>query len=165
MMYEKYKPRAQTFATLPPQFNPSAENPNPPVLHFGLPVTDPILQAYAEWAGELRCLKLNPTFVDPSFVFDAVKVLSEVCNCEFTLVDPYLKISKCHSVVSLYSNYNYKGRQLIEEDEQDVLGMMKAELELADEVQAAWYFDSDDPWRPEYEWMLLLCSGQFDTTC
>ena len=46
-------------------------------------------------------------------------------------------------------NYDYKGKQLVEKDEQNVLDMIRAELGLEADVQAAWYFDIGDPWRPK----------------
>ena len=149
-MYENYKERAQFFATLPLEYKPSRrKNPNPPVLNFGIPICLDSLMEYAVWAGELTPADLASDSLCPIVPYSAVEVLSEVCACKLRLVAPKIPTSKCEAIISLYSNYDYKGKQLVEKDEQNVLDMIRAELELEDDVQAAWYFDSRDPWIPK----------------
>ena len=142
----------QSFATLPLEYKPSRrKNPNPPILNFGVPIRLQSLLEYAEWAGELTLDDLDESSEYHSIIvpFSAVDVLSEVCAYELRLVTPNIPTSKCHAIISLYSNYDYKGKQLVEKDEQNVLDMIRAELGLEADVQAAWYFDIEDPWTPK----------------
>ncbi|THH13097.1 hypothetical protein EUX98_g9759, partial [Antrodiella citrinella] len=48
---EHNKPHSLAFETLPPEYDPSPENPNPPVLNFGIPCSQDALIEYAVWAG------------------------------------------------------------------------------------------------------------------
>jgi len=153
LWYQKHKPRARNFGKLPRQYRVSPENPNPPLLHYGVAVTERHLLKYAVWAGEdiymppnnlVAYKQLHPLALDK-----AVKVLRETCVYNhFELADPYFMTPRCEVLVSLYTNYNYRGRRLIKEGEEDVIDMLKAELDLAPKAQPRWYFDRSDPWRP-----------------
>ena len=148
MVYPRYKPRAQTFTSLPAKYDPSPENPKPPVLNYGIPVTSDDLFKYATWAGKVTYFKLSPDQVSPRFLWSSVEVLSDSVIYPLILAEPYFTTPKCHFIVSLYSNYNYKEKQLVDEDEENVIDAIKGELELDSEVKPMWYFDVKDPWRP-----------------
>lgn len=115
-------------------------NPNPPLLHFGLPVTYNQLKGYIDWVTVTYNLE----------VFDPLTPLTKSLNCPFRigLEMPYFTTTKCQGLITLYTNYNFEERELIDEDEEDLLQRIKMELEMDEDVSAGWYFDADDPWKP-----------------
>ncbi|THH30154.1 hypothetical protein EUX98_g4047 [Antrodiella citrinella] len=121
--YEKHKHRAQDFVIVPAKYRPSRMHPKPPVLHFGVPVTAFDLLRYA--------------------------ILKETCAYDdFVLEQPYFVAPQQEMLVSFYTNYNFKTTRLIAEDEQNLIDVLKGELDLDSSVIPKWYFPSSDPWRP-----------------
>ena len=129
MLYPRYRPRAQTFTSLPAKYDPSPENPTPPLLNYGIPVTCENLFNYATWAGKVTYFKHSPDQVSPRFLRSSIEFLGESIVYSLTLAEPYFTTPKCHYVVSLYSNNDYKEKQLVDEDEENVIDLIKSELE------------------------------------
>lgn len=63
----------------------------------------------------------------------------------------YHSTKKCEAIVAMYSNYSWKDERLVKEDEENVLDMVRQELDMElgnVEAEARWWFDFQDPWQP-----------------
>lgn len=145
--YPKYRPRAQAFYTLPDRYRLTPENPSPPTLHFGIPVSAPQILDYGVSKGVVREDYSIGSIITYRYA-QVVKRLSRSCGYELTLKRLFFTTMKYAFVISLYSNYNYHQRQLGREEELAVFNKIKDKLQLDSDVPVGWFFDSDDPWRP-----------------
>ncbi|THH19459.1 hypothetical protein EUX98_g8772 [Antrodiella citrinella] len=134
-----------TFETLPPEYDPSPENPDPPVLNFGIPCSQDSLIKYAIWAGVDVLLPQNRNAINPFAMYDAVRVLRETCVYD-KLYLAFLAVttSKCHAIVAVCSSKNHKTGRLVSEDEKNVFDVVKDELKMDQSIQPGWYFDGWD---------------------
>ncbi|KAI0057672.1 hypothetical protein BV25DRAFT_1841529 [Artomyces pyxidatus] len=133
---EQRKPVAE----LPRKYVVTRDNPHPPFLAFGFLRTIDQLFAYAQKHGlkddEDPDEPLTPEFC----VFPCLERLREVAS------EPYLSIVPVFSptdeevyVVTLYTNNTMCALQCTDEDEQDILQLLREELEIADPPM--WYWD------------------------
>ncbi|KAI0308624.1 hypothetical protein OF83DRAFT_1089674 [Amylostereum chailletii] len=135
---ELYKDR-MPMTNLPPQYRRTCENPNPPLLYFGIPVSYKSLIDYAEQEGVLRSNRHFPDGICPTSTFTAVKQLGKICCFPtLTLETPFPLRPRYTAIVKLYSNYE---PILVKDDEAFLVAMIKEELGLEDDVEAKWYFD------------------------
>jgi hypothetical protein len=127
------------------EFRVTKSNPNPPTVHYGIPLEAGDLPEYAERNGR-----------EPARFMREVPILSEKIYYPLGFCVPFGPTADCRYVLELYSNYTMAKKQLIEEDEEDVISMVKEELKLDPSVRPKWYFDQLDPWTPSVRDQLLL---------
>ena len=118
------------------EFRVTKSNPNPPTVHYGIPLEVSDLPDCAERNGR-----------KPSRFMRKVSLLSEKTHYPLGLCVPFGPTADCRFVLELYSNYTMRGKQLkVEQDEKDVISMVKEELKL----------DHLDPWVPSVRDQLWL---------
>jgi hypothetical protein len=61
---------------------------------------------------------------------------------------PSLLTADCSAIIALYSNYIVEDNKLIEEDEEDMIQMVREALRYDKSVWQKWYFEMDDTWQP-----------------
>ncbi len=145
LILKAYAPRCP-MEQLADEFRVTKSNPNPPLLHYGIPLESSDLPEYAERHGR-----------EPARFMREVSILSEKVRYPLGLCVPFGPTTDCRFVLELYSNYTMRGNQLkVERDEQEVISMLKEELKLDPSVRPKWYFDHLDPWRPSVRDQLLL---------
>jgi hypothetical protein len=128
------------------EFRVTKSNPNPSLVHYGIPLEVSDLPEYAERNSR-----------DPDRFMREVSFLSEKVRYPLGLCVPFGPTTDCRYVLELYSNYTIRGKQLkVERDEEDVISMLKEELKLDLSVRPKWYFDHLDPWMPSVRDQLLL---------
>ena len=120
-----------------------------------MPVTKFQLLYYAKWSGIDIYLPYRPEYgkqLNPWVVSRSVRRIAEVVDFPpLTLAYPYYPTKKCQVIVAMYSNYNWKQEKLVAEDEENVLDMVRQELDMEFgnvEAEARWWFDAQDPWQP-----------------
>ena len=90
--------------------------------------------------------------LNPWVIHRSVARIAEVVDFPpLKLAYPYHSTKKCEAIVAMYSNYTWKEERLVAEDEENVLDMVRQELDMElgnVEAEARWWFDSQDPWKP-----------------
>lgn len=127
----------------------------PPLVHFGIPLKDvSIIGEHAKRNGR-----------HPLRIMREVYYLSRKVEYKLEFCRPFRKTADCRAVLELYSNYTMDEKKLVEEDEEDVISMVKDALQLDLSVRPRWYFDWTDPWQPtmEEEARFQLESDEEDT--
>ena len=120
------------------EFRVTKSSPNPPIVHYGIPLEASDLREYAERNSR-----------DPERFMCETPILSEKVRYPLGLRVPFGPTTDCRFVLELYSNYTMRGKQkLIERDEEDVISMLKGELKLNPSVRPKWYFDHFDHLDP-----------------
>ncbi|KAI0058553.1 hypothetical protein BV25DRAFT_1919249 [Artomyces pyxidatus] len=118
----------------------------PPELHFGLALTQDELLAYANKHG----------LVEEDYPDDPLDVFScrypvMMCLRELTddstvyIAPPFVPGTVRPIMVALYSNYTRSKQKLVDEDEREVLDIIRDELNLEGQP-ALWYWDAGNPW-------------------
>ncbi|KAJ7645581.1 hypothetical protein DFH06DRAFT_590016 [Mycena polygramma] len=132
----------------PPTLLRTKANLEPTAYQFGFVVPNETLKAYAL----KRNLVLDDHFKSPLHSLCAISrsirhlETSTVAHCaRLSHARPNDDFGRAHCVVSLYSNYNMKNRELVEEDKQDVVEIIQRELGISDAPK--WYWDrrNDSP--------------------
>ena len=128
---------------LPDQCRVTKANPNPPLVHFPIPVDEVDIFKYA--------IKHKLIYPDPRVpdIAEAMKHLSQYAEYELDLSWPFEPTADCGLILILYDNYTMKDKMLIDEDQEDVIQMVQEALGLDRSKRPKWYFDWEDPWRPE----------------
>ena len=127
------------------EFRVTKSNPTPPTVRYGIPLDANDLSDYAERNSR-----------EPARFMREVPILSEKVEYPLGLYVPFGPTADCRFVLELYSNYTMGKKQLIEQDEEDVISMVKEELKLDPSVRPKWYFDQLDPWVPSVRDQLRL---------
>ena len=143
-LLKAYAPRCP-MEQLRDEFRVTKSNPSPPTVHYGIPLEASDLREYAERRNR-----------DPERFAREVPILSEKVNYPLGLCVPFGPTTDSQFILELYSNYTMGKKQLIEEDEEDVISMVKEELKLDPSVRPKWYFDQLDPWVPSVRDQLRL---------
>lgn len=130
---------------LPDEYKVTESNPNPSLLTYGIPVNVAKINAY-----ELKHESERPHPTKPFHRCFAMHILSKHVQHPLRLGFIASLATEYSVVVVLYTNHNMAKRQLVEEDEEDVISMVKEALELDEDVRPRWDFDCDDPSVPEY---------------
>jgi hypothetical protein len=129
---------------LPDEYRVTESNPKPPLLTYGIPVDIEKVLAYGRKHESERPNPDKP----PRRMFQMV-VLSKHVQYPLRLGFPAMLATEYTSVVVLYTNYNMDKKKLVQEDEEDVISMVKEALELDEDVRPRWDFESGDPFVPK----------------
>ncbi|KAI0311069.1 hypothetical protein OF83DRAFT_792820 [Amylostereum chailletii] len=148
---ELYKPRLP-MDKLPSKYVPTTTNPYPILLHFGIPTSGEALTAYALKKSIAVFEKDDPTRTCTLRTpVAAVKRLVKECgfrDFELMLQTPRLLPRDCDYLVALYSNHTMRKHALILSEENEVLDIIRRELDLDKNIPAMWYFHHGDEWMP-----------------
>lgn len=107
---------------------------------FGFGITRRQLVDYAR---RVKILKpTSPDWKKSLAAFDTALYLSVIAEAELDM--RLIWHSKNRYCVSLYSNYTQYSKQLVDEDEKDVLDIIREELNIPGDVPPMWYFQMDD---------------------
>jgi hypothetical protein len=129
---------------LPPEYKVTENNPKPPLLTYGIPVE---MSKVVEYGRQHESERAN--FRKPILGMLAIPVLSKHVQYPLRLGFPTMLTTDYGAVMVLYTNYDVDKAQLIEEDEEDVIAMVKEALKVGDDVRPRWYFDERDPFVPQ----------------
>ncbi|KAF8554132.1 hypothetical protein OG21DRAFT_1509276 [Imleria badia] len=136
-------------AQLPDQYRVTADNPDPPLVHFAIPLDVDVLYEYADKHNLTEYLPRVRNVVSPESAFKATKLLSQVVEYELDFCWPFGPTADCGIILSLYDNFTMEEKMLIDEDQEDVIQMVQEELGLDKSMRPKWYFDALDPWEPD----------------
>ena len=136
-------------AQLPDEYRVTADNPDPPLVHFAIPLDVVVLYEYADKHNLSRYLPYVPNVISPESAFMATELLSQEVQCELDLCWPFAATADCGIILGLYTNYTMEEKRLIDEDQEDVIQMVQEELGLDKSIRPKWYFDALDPWEPD----------------
>ncbi|KAG6371026.1 hypothetical protein JVT61DRAFT_10749 [Boletus reticuloceps] len=142
-----YAPRSP-MSQLPERYHVTKENPEPPKLYFAFPHLNKALYKYAEEYDLTRYIRCDPKVPSPATLFSVAGHLSKHVDYGLNVAFPFLNTADCTSIIVLYDNYTMNNKQLIEEDEEDVIEMVQEALGYDKLVRPKWYFDVHDPWQP-----------------
>jgi hypothetical protein len=138
-------------AQLPAKFN-CMLNPSKdvPILHFGIPVTVQKLMDYAKKHGMVdkaaKKYNIPPEKVSYQLVaLNLYKRLVHKTDCHVMLT-PIFSLDYELSVC-LYTNYTMRRMQLVDQDEKEVLEILKEELGTA--APAVWFWGLDEIWHED----------------
>ncbi|KAI0309568.1 hypothetical protein OF83DRAFT_1088982 [Amylostereum chailletii] len=145
MNEELYRPRAP-LSVLPRKYRRTISNPNPPVLHFGIPVSFSTLQEYGARNGKVHRLQHDPDGASPGTIFLAMEHLKEECDYPLTMEIPFWAPREYDAIISLYSNHTRAKKQIIKPHEKELLEIIKEELRVPKSTKPKWYFDTKDKW-------------------
>jgi hypothetical protein len=137
--YSKFYPMDE----LPPEYKVTESKPKPPLLTYGIPVDIDKVTAYG-----CKNESERPDAGKPVRRMFEMIVLSKHVQYPLRLGFPAMLATEYTAVVVLYTNYNMDKRQLVEEDEEDVISMVKEALELDEDVRPRWDFECGDPFVP-----------------
>jgi hypothetical protein len=129
---------------LPAEYKVTESNPKPPLLTYGIPAEVDKISAYGH--------KHESERPEPGKPFDrwfAMLVLSKHVQYPLRLGFPAMLATEYTTVVVLYTNYNMDKKKLVQEDEEDVVAMIKEALELDEDVRPRWDFERGDPFVPK----------------
>lgn len=143
-----FAPR-RPMAQLLDQYRVTTANPEPPLIHFAIPIDDAVLYQYAEKHDLNKYYPCDPDIVSPTTLLFATDQLSEQVQYELELNFPFDITADCDVILTLYSNYTMGEKMLVDEDQEDVIQMVQEELGLDKSVWPKWYFDADDSWEPD----------------
>ena len=107
---------------------------------FGFGVTHRQLVDYALQVGILS--PSSPAWECSSAVFDATMHLARLALFELDMRCIYHPTY--NYCVCLYSNYTQQSKELVEEDEKEVLDIVRKELKIPDDDAPMWYFQKTD---------------------
>ncbi|KAH8087152.1 hypothetical protein BXZ70DRAFT_541427 [Cristinia sonorae] len=143
MIYDWYCPLSEPLAQLPPEWRHCPKtNPRPPLLHFGLVISEACFDEYIE-----RTFSKNGSNASMCLMQDELAASAQ-CKHIF-ITDPISYSPLRRVVVSLYSNYNYRKYRLYPEDEEDVINDLREALNLGKEVKAMWYLNALEVLNPQ----------------
>ncbi|KAI0321137.1 hypothetical protein OF83DRAFT_402509 [Amylostereum chailletii] len=137
-MFEEFVVRKPPLAQLPLELQPTKRTDNKPLLHFGFIFTETQFTDCSEknnlvedkWTGRRR---------KTVALFSVVEFL---CKKSRALLQYQMPLCMdTHHMISLYSNFNIKRRQLREEDEKEVIEIIKKELCIEPSVEPMWWWD------------------------
>ncbi|KAN0084010.1 hypothetical protein V8E55_007514 [Tylopilus felleus] len=132
-------------AQLPDQYRVTKANPNPPLVHFAIPIDAVVLYNYA---AKHKIVHPEERILD---LGKAMEHLSEYAEYEIYVYWPFKATADCGLILVLYDNYTMKDKRLIDEDQEDVIQMVQEALGLDKSMRPKWYFDWEDPWVPDDE--------------
>lgn len=133
-------PRAETFDVLPDEYKVSKTNPNPPILQYALPTPKSKLRTYLRWCKQSGTLEPGETITD---------VLSDLCWYRIRLGRPFFATKDAAYILEIYNNYDTKeSHRPTPEQEEEILRVLRSELELPEDVKPRWFFHPDDPRGP-----------------
>ncbi|KAJ6512043.1 hypothetical protein C8R47DRAFT_1207396 [Mycena vitilis] len=118
----------------------TSTNLEPPLYQFGILLRDMTLIDYAakhELVSAEKLLK-SPIY-QLSAIAMALQRLRALAKAPLSYRRASDEFGDEYSVLSLYSNYNLDNRQLVDEDEQDVIRIIKEELDI--DGSPRWYWD------------------------
>ncbi|KAF8546049.1 hypothetical protein OG21DRAFT_1518378 [Imleria badia] len=136
-------------AQLLDEYRVTADNPDPSLVHFAIPLDIDILYEYADKHNLTEYLPRFPNVISPESAFKATELLSQVVECELDFRWPFGATADCGIILGLYTNYTMEEKMLVDEDQEDVIQMVQEELGLDKSVRPKWYFDALDPWEPD----------------
>jgi len=134
---------------LPDQYRVTAVNPDPPLVHFAIPIDVVVLYKYAGKHNLTEYFPHLPNIISPKTVFVATEHLSQDVQYELDFGWPFEPTADCGVILGLYNNYTMEEKMLIDEDQEDVVQMVQEALGLDRSVRPKWYFDAHDPWEPD----------------
>jgi hypothetical protein len=130
---------------LPDRYRVTAANPDPPLVHFAIPVD--IFDLY-EYAYKHDLIEIIPHLphvpISPASALSATERLSQEAQYELEFGWPFEPTADCGIILSLYDNYTMEEKLLIDEDQEDVIQIVQEELGLDKSVRPKWYFDIHD---------------------
>ncbi|KAJ6512045.1 hypothetical protein C8R47DRAFT_1207398 [Mycena vitilis] len=129
----------------PPTLLCTQPNLEQKVYQFGFVVPNETLKAYALRRSLVPESHFKSPFHSLCAISRSIRHLETVAHARLSHARPNDGFGRAHCVVSLYSNYNMKNRQMVEEDEQDVVEIIQRELGISDAPK--WYWDrrNDSP--------------------
>ncbi|EKM53978.1 uncharacterized protein PHACADRAFT_257514, partial [Phanerochaete carnosa HHB-10118-sp] len=99
-------------------------------------------QQLVDYAHRVKLLKLDsPDWKKSAAAYNVALYLSVIAEAE--LDSRLIWHTRNRYCVSLYNNYTQYSKQLVEEDEKDVLDIIREELNIPD-VAPMWYFQVDE---------------------
>lgn len=149
-MLQRYASRCP-MTQLPDRYRVTAANPDPPLIHFAIPVHIFDLYKYADKHGLIDYYPNFPRVPSPVSAIVATDHLSQVVQYELEFGWPFEPTAECGIILSLYDNFTIQEKMLIDEDQEDVVQMVREELGLDKSVRPKWYFDADDSGYSEDE--------------
>ena len=138
---EQLKPMAQLPLALRldrESYNPWHDRPH--YVCFGFGVTYRQLVDYALQVGILT--PSSPAWKHSPAAFQATMHLAKVALVELDMRSIYHPTYYC--CVCLYSNYTQQSKELVDEDEKEVLDIIREELKIPDDEAPMWYFQMTD---------------------
>jgi hypothetical protein len=129
---------------LPDRYRVTEANPDPPLVHFAIPVHVFDLYQYAEKHNLIEFIPHLPHVpISPASALSATDRLSQEVKHELEFGWLFAPTADCGIILSLYDNYTMK-KKLIDEDQEHVIRMVQEELGLDKSVRPKWYFDVHD---------------------
>ncbi|KAF8554134.1 hypothetical protein OG21DRAFT_1497254 [Imleria badia] len=142
-MLQRYASRCP-MTQLPDRYRVTVANPDPPLVHFAIPVHIVDLYKYADKHDLIEYIPRFPQVLSPVSALVATDRLSQEVEYELEFSWPFEHTADCGVILSLYDNYTIEEKMLIDEDQEDVIQMVQEELGLDRSVLPKWYFDWDD---------------------
>ena len=134
---------------LPDKYRVTKKNPDPPLVHFAIPIDVDVLYQYANEYGLTEYLPHLPNMISAKTPFVVTEHLSRYVDYELDLRFPFPYTAESGLILALYNNFNMKSKKLIEEDQEDVIEMVQEALGLHESLRPKWYFDVFDTWDPD----------------
>ncbi|KAA1470897.1 hypothetical protein DENSPDRAFT_836824 [Dentipellis sp. KUC8613] len=136
------------------KYLPSKFRPDPPLVHFAFPIHD--LKLIYDYAVKHDLVEYYPNtiFKPPPVATEytwskVVQRLSKQVEYELDTPMPYSPTADASMILSFYNNYDMGEKQLLDEDEEDVIALLQEELGVGPDVRPKWYFDESDPFDPK----------------
>ncbi|KAI0058555.1 hypothetical protein BV25DRAFT_1229333 [Artomyces pyxidatus] len=132
-------------ADLPAKYDPTIAV-GPPEIHFGLVLT---YQALLEYAND--CGLVYEDYPDDPLTTITCRLpvllhLRALTDDDTLYIScPYMGADSGWAVVALYSNYTRRRNKFVDEDERDVLDILRRQLGLEGQP-ALWHWDAGNPW-------------------
>lgn len=130
----------ETYDVLPEEYVVSETNRHPPILQYALPAPIANVYGYDKWCIESGNMRPDETIT---------QVLSDLCRHRIRLGRPFYQTKDAGYIFEIYNNYRTKKKEkLSDEKEEEILTMLRGELNLAEDVKPRWYFHFEDPRAP-----------------
>ncbi|KAI0058554.1 hypothetical protein BV25DRAFT_1919250 [Artomyces pyxidatus] len=146
-LHEEYKRKAREarkpVAQLPTKYNPRL-TAGPPQVHFGLVLTQQHLLDYAN-AHALAHTSGKPLTTISCRLPVTLHLRSLTNDDNLYTATPYVQDGPGFIMVALYSNYSMHRHKLVEEDENEVLDILRRALKLESQP-ALWHWDAGNTW-------------------